>query len=32
MALIKCKECGKEMSNKADFCPNCGAKMDLEEE
>lgn len=22
--LIKCKECGKEISNKADICPNCG--------
>ena len=24
MALIKCKECGKEISDKADMCPNCG--------
>lgn len=24
MALIKCPECGKEISDKADFCPNCG--------
>ncbi|MCI7044390.1 MAG: TM2 domain-containing protein, partial [Spirochaetes bacterium] len=24
MALIKCKECGKEVSDMADFCPNCG--------
>ena len=24
MAIIKCKECGKEFSNKASFCPNCG--------
>ena len=24
MALIKCSECGKEISNKADKCPNCG--------
>lgn len=24
MALIKCKECGKEISNKAKSCPNCG--------
>ncbi len=26
MALIKCKECGKEISNTAISCPNCGAK------
>ncbi|MBI3096371.1 MAG: zinc ribbon domain-containing protein [Rhodocyclales bacterium] len=26
MSLIKCKECGKEISNKADVCPHCGAK------
>lgn len=24
MALIKCNECGKEVSDKADSCPNCG--------
>lgn len=24
MALIKCKECGKEISNKANSCPHCG--------
>lgn len=24
MALIKCPECGKEISDKADKCPNCG--------
>lgn len=24
MALIKCKECGNEVSNKAKKCPNCG--------
>lgn len=24
MALIKCSECGKEFSDKADACPNCG--------
>ena len=27
MALKKCKECGKEVSTKADSCPNCGAKV-----
>lgn len=26
MALIKCNECGKEISDKAEMCPNCGAK------
>lgn len=25
MALVKCKECGNEISNKAKECPNCGA-------
>lgn len=25
MALIKCPECGKEISDKAVSCPNCGA-------
>ena len=25
MALIKCPECGKEISDKAKACPNCGA-------
>lgn len=27
MALIKCKECGTEISNKAESCPKCGAKV-----
>lgn len=27
MALIKCKECGKEISDKADSCPNCGIPL-----
>lgn len=26
MPLIKCTECGKEISNKAKTCPHCGAK------
>lgn len=26
MALIKCKECNKEISKKAEACPHCGAK------
>lgn len=28
MALIKCKECGKEISDQATTCPNCGAKTE----
>ena len=28
MALIKCKECGKEISSNAKICPNCGYKND----
>lgn len=24
MALIKCRECGRELSDKADCCPHCG--------
>lgn len=27
MALIKCSECGKEISDKAKACPNCGFPM-----
>ena len=27
MALVKCPECGKEISDKADSCPNCGYLM-----
>lgn len=27
MALIKCSECGKEISSKAIACPQCGAKQ-----
>lgn len=27
MALIKCTECGKEVSDKAVACPNCGAPI-----
>jgi hypothetical protein len=29
MTLIKCYECGKEISDKAISCPNCGAPRDL---
>lgn len=28
MALINCEECGKEISDKASACPNCGAPVD----
>ena len=27
MALIKCSECGKEISDKAKKCPHCGFKI-----
>ena len=27
MALIKCPECEKEISNKAESCPNCGYQL-----
>jgi ribosomal protein L37E len=27
MALINCKECGKQVSDKAESCPHCGAPM-----
>jgi len=27
MALIKCEECGKNVSDKAASCPNCGAPI-----
>lgn len=27
MALIKCTECGKEISQKAKTCPSCGAPV-----
>jgi|GEM_PF-6890317 len=29
MALIKCIECGKELSDKAELCPNCGCPANL---
>jgi len=34
MSLIKCPECGKEISEKAESCPNCGmplSKIDIKE-
>lgn len=27
MSIIKCPECGKEISDKATFCPNCGVPL-----
>lgn len=27
MALVACRECGKEISKKADACPHCGFKQ-----
>lgn len=27
MAIINCKECGKEISNTAETCPHCGIKI-----
>lgn len=27
MSVVKCKNCGKEISKKASICPNCGVKM-----
>lgn len=27
MALITCPECGKEISDQASVCPNCGAPV-----
>lgn len=30
MALIYCKECGKQISSKAPVCPNCGSPQDDE--
>lgn len=32
MALIKCEECGKEISDQAASCPNCGYKQNQLEE
>lgn len=27
MAMIKCQECGHQISDKAKTCPNCGAYL-----
>ena len=29
MALIKCSECGREISDKAETCPGCGAPVSV---
>ena len=29
MALIKCSECGREISDKAEACPGCGAPVSI---
>lgn len=31
MAMIQCKECGKEVSNKAKDCPSCGCPLTIED-
>ena len=31
MALIQCRECGKEVSDQAETCPNCGIKTPSKE-
>lgn len=28
MAMIKCPECGKEISDRAEACPHCGCPID----
>mgnify|MGYP002537940794 CR=1 FL=1 len=30
MALVKCKECGKSISDTARTCPHCGIKTEVE--
>ena len=30
MAVIKCPECGKQVSDKAKFCPSCGYPFDVQ--
>ena len=32
MALIRCSECNKEISEKAKVCPNCGSPIELSTE
>jgi hypothetical protein len=28
MALVACKDCGTELSSKAEFCPRCGRRQE----
>jgi hypothetical protein len=28
MALVACKDCGTEISSKAEFCPRCGRRQE----
>lgn len=30
MALITCKDCGNQVSDRAQFCPRCGAPVEIE--
>lgn len=32
MSLLKCPECGKEVSDKAGVCPNCGFPIEKKDE
>lgn len=32
MSLIECPECEKEISDKANFCPNCGCPLQQEDD
>ncbi len=31
ITCYRCSECGHQVTSADNFCPNCGAKMDLEE-
>ena len=32
MALLKCPDCGKEFSENASFCPECGCSIKIAKE